>query len=100
MSPEYGQYIAEAFQEYLKTGDSGLIEKFSAKELKMAISHLSPYYGNNKQWYRQLENRLEELNYINEAKTERVKSSLLRWKKEWLGEILAFGLGVMLGLVF
>ena len=59
MSPDYGIKVSEDFQEYLKTGENHLIEKYSARELKMAISLLSPYYNTNKQWYREIERRIE-----------------------------------------
>ncbi len=97
-SPNYGLKVAEDFQEYLKTGDENLIQQYSVKELKVAISRLSPYYDNNKLWYRTLEQRIEELSSIEQRK----KRSHNRWKEvlkeKWLDKIVSFLLGVLGGL--
>jgi len=95
MSPDYGLIIAEAFQKYLKTGDKALIERYSAKELKNAISRLSPYYDNNKQWYRSLEQRIEELEHLESRRRNEFSLS----KILTTDRIIAFCLGLMGGLL-
>lgn len=95
MSPEYGLTIADTFKKYLETGDSKLIENYSAKELKAAISQLSPYYNNNKLWFRQIERRIEELIYIDSKK----RPVDLSWLARWRDIIIAFGLGLGAGVI-
>lgn len=95
MSPEYGISIAEAFQGYLKTGDISLIDKYSARELRTAISLLSPYYNNNKLWYRELESRLQELTSVEASKRQKIKERILgAWKEKWSERFIVFVLGL------
>ena len=96
---DYGRKVAEAFQEYLKTGDETLIEEFSAKELKAAISRLSPYYDHNKQWYRELERRIEELNVLEQVERRRARTDLQQFKKSWLDKIIFLALGFLIALL-
>jgi len=98
MSPDYGLNIAEAFKKYLKTGDSKLIEGYSAKELRTAISRLSPYYDHNKQWYREVERRIEELFNQEAQQREKSLSILSNWKTHWMDKIIIFGLGYIVGV--
>lgn len=92
-APDYGLNIAEAFQKYLKTGDMSLIEEYSAKELQVAISRLSPYYDNNKLWYRAVEQRIDELAAKEGRKQDEISEGFLRFKDRWLSKLIAFGLG-------
>jgi len=94
MSPEYGMNIAESFKKYLKTGNHTLIEKYSAKELKIAVSRLSPYYDNNKKWYRTLEDRIAELENRPQVKIK----PLDRRKLVQFDRILAFLFGTLFGV--
>jgi len=100
VSPDYGLSIAEAFKKYLKTGKNELIERYSAKELKIAISHLSPFYDNNKQWYRQLERRIAELENIREHHRQLKSNSQHIFLRKWLDKIIAFGIGLFVGFMF
>lgn len=92
-SPDYGVRIAEDFIDYLKTGDEKIIEKYSVKELKVAVSRLSPYYDNNKLWYRTLERRIEELSHLENAKRMQGERVWEVWNERWLDKIIAFALG-------
>ena len=95
---DYGQKIAEAFQEYLKTGDGDIIEGYTTRELRDAISRLSPYYGRNKQWYRELERRFEQLESQDARIKEKRQGRIEEWKRHWLDKIIAFGLGFLCGV--
>jgi len=102
MSPQYADYgkgIAEAFKKYLKTGDAKLIDGYSAKELRSAISHLSPYYNSNHQWYRVIEQRMQELHSCSESRKHTNGLSMSIWREKWLDKIVAFGSGIILGAV-
>ncbi len=102
MSPDYadyGQNIAEQFQEYLKTGDDRLIEKYSIRELQTAVSKLSPFYDNNKQWYRLIERRIEELSILEELKKERKYQWLIALKEKWLDKVVSFLFGLIIGIL-
>jgi len=88
---DYGQAIAEAFKKYLKTGEIKEIEGYSAKELKVAISRLSPFYNHNKQWYREVERRIEELDSLHQAK----QGHKIEVNKKWLERIITFALGAL-----
>ena len=98
--PDHGVRIAEAFQEYLKTGDESLIDDFSAKELKLAVSQLSPYYDHNKKWYRELERHIEKLESHEERERGRQGSFVQVFRQKWLDKTLAFALGFLGGVVF
>ena len=99
MSREYGVEIAESFEQYLKTGNSKLIEGYSIKELKAAVSRLSPFFNNNKLWYRELENRVEELSSLEASRKEELKRRNQSFKEKWLDRIVAFGLGLLGGVL-
>ncbi len=96
MSPDYGQKIAEAFEEYLRTGEVELIENFTAEQLKTAISHLSPHYDKNRLWYRAIESRIEELSSL--AKRNKTKIWEESINRKWIERVLIFLLGVLGGL--
>jgi len=97
MSPDYGLAIAEAFQKYLKTGEISHIDGYSAKELRTAISRLSPFYDHNKMWYREIQKRIEGLNTVEVAQNQAFLES---FKQKWLDKLIAFGLGLLSGLLF
>ena len=90
-----GLYIAEAFQEYLKTGNSQLIENFTEKELRSAISQLSPYYNTNKTWYREIENRIEQLSRVHTPRQKKFEFKTT----QWFDRVIFFVFGVSLGLL-
>ena len=96
MSPDYGLSVAEAFQKYLKTGDVSHIESYSAKQLRTAISRLSPYYDNNKMWYREIERRVDTLSTLEESKNQKLFEL---FKEKWLGKMISFGLGFLGGVI-
>jgi len=98
MSPDYGQHIAEAFKKYLQTSDDTVIKQYNVKQLKTAISMLSPYYDNNKQWYRQIERRIEELSNIEETRHQTTANLIERFKDKWLASIVTFTIGLLVGL--
>ena len=98
--PDYGLKVAEEFQEYLRTGDISLIEKYSVKELKTAVSLLSPYYNNNKQWYREIERRVDELSKEKNRNRREIQEQWQRLlSSRWLDKIIAFVLGLLGGLL-
>ncbi|MDO8581063.1 MAG: hypothetical protein Q7S13_06250 [Candidatus Omnitrophota bacterium] len=101
--PDYGEYgltIAEDFKKYLKTGDPQVIEQYSARELRAAISHLSPYYDNNKQWYRFIQDRIDELQKQEHVRQIRSNRSWVLFKEKWLDRFVAGGAGLIVGLLF
>lgn len=95
MSPDYGLSIAENFKKYLQTGDAKHIEHYSARELKTAVSQLSPFYDHNKLWFRQIERRIDEL----AAKENRHRPVDLTWLTKWLQLLIAFIVGVTFGVM-
>ena len=96
MAPDYGLKVAEDFQEYLRTGESRLIEQYSSRELKTMITRLEPYY-NNRLWYRELARRIEKLDSKRRTKEEGVLQDLALWRERWLVPIMAFLLGLIGG---
>ena len=99
MSPDYFQHIADAFKKYLQTRDAKFINKYNVKQLKTAISMLSPYYDNNKLWYRQIERRIEELTKIEAIKHQTTVKFIERFKDKWLARIVTFVFGLLVGLL-
>ena len=100
MSFDYGLSIAETFKEYLKTGNSRLIEQYSVMELKKAVSLLSPYYNNNRLWYRMLEQRIDELNQDRELERIRKQKELKQSRGQWIDRLVSYSLGVLTGFLF
>ena len=100
MSPDYGLQIADEFENYLKTGDEKLIQKYSIKELKMAISLLSPHYNKNKLWYREIEHRIEELNNLERLKKVQQGKTRTQWREKSIDKIIAFVCGLSVGMLF
>ncbi len=96
---DYGVEIAEAFKKYLKTGDMKLIEPYGARQLRAALGRLSPHYDNNKQWYREVESRIQELESEKAASKIRGQSWFPRWKEQWLGKLIFFVAGVLIGII-
>ena len=94
---DYGISVAEDFQKYLKTGDESLIASYSSRELKNAISKLSPHYGNNKLWYRVIEDRIQGLDSKQDAKRRQSSKWRENFKEQWLDRILAYLLGILSG---
>ena len=97
-TPDYGLKIAEDFQEYLKTGNKELIVNYSSREIKIAISRLSPFYDNNKLWYREMEDRIKELESAGDVKRRQDSKWKANFKEQWLDRILAYVLGILTGL--
>ena len=96
--PQFGDYglkVAEAFQAYLKTGDETLIDGYSARQLKSAISRLSPFYDANKQWYRSVEKRIMDLESIEANK----KSKFAILEGELFEKVITFSLGLLTGIL-
>lgn len=98
-TPDYGVKIAEDFQNYLKTGNRGIVERYTAKELKTAIGRLSPWYDNNKLWYREMEQRIRELESDAELRKKQSIKSRRGWDHPWAERIIAYVLGILSGLV-
>lgn len=101
MSPsdyaEHGSAVAEAFKKYLQTGDEKIISEYSIKELRSAVSMLSPYYNSNKMWYRQIEKRIASLENYSKTHTD------FDWgifNEKVLPKVILFLLGVVVGVVF
>jgi len=97
MSPDYGLKVAEDFQKYLRTGENQIIERYSSRELKTAVSRLSPYYNHNKLWFRAVERRIEELDHRIEAQRERNRWSFSD-KRISADVWVAFVIGLLCGL--
>ena len=97
--PDYGLTIAEDFQKFLKTGEQHLIEKYSAKELKVAMSLLAPHYDTNKLWYREMEERINYLESRAQVQKERQRSHWRLLKENWLDRIVAYTLGFICALL-
>jgi len=97
--PDYGLKIAEEFQRYLQTGERVSIEKYSAKELRNAVSKLSPYYGHNKLWFREIERRILDLTNDEKMRRERGGSGFVTTKSSWKELILAFTVGILCGIL-
>ena len=99
-TPDYGLKIAEDFQEYLKSGDKNLITNYSSREIKIAISRLSPFYNNNKLWYREMEDRIKELESAEDVKRRQHLKWKANFREQWLDRVLAYALGILTGLAF
>jgi len=99
MCPDYGLQIAEEFEKFLKTGDEKLIEKYSVRELKTAISHLSPHYNTNQLWYREIERRIDELNSQEKLVKGQRARTLDEWKEKWMVKLIYFASGIFVGAV-
>ncbi len=98
MSSDHGVKVADDFEKYLRTGDASLVENYSAAELKTAVGQLSPYYDQNKQWYREIKRRIEELENKGSSHSGGFLSEESREK--WIERLVIFGLGILVGMLF
>ena len=84
MNRDQALNVASDFQKYLRKGDEAYIKKYTKEQIKCALSLISPF-DNNRQWYKEMERRIEKLDKEQNKQTKQaVKLAFINPNRRWV----------------